>query len=115
MHIIWTWQFELNDILTTLTIVGLITGAVYRLLVLPLLNRLETQRIQDSVSLSIKWDALMDTLNELKEEVRQSRSERVKSEATFVMLTTKLESLEKRFNELREELHDHTASAHGQR
>ena len=101
--------------LTTLTIVGIVAGAGYRLLIVPLLDRLEAQRIQDSVSLSIKWDALMDTLNELKEEVRQSRSERVKAEASFVMLTTKLESLEKRFNELREELHEHTTSAHGQR
>ena len=111
MHIIWTWQFELNDILTTLTIVGVVAGTGYRLLVLPLLRQLEAQRIQDNVSLSIKWDTLMDTLNELKEEVRQSRSERVKAEATFVMLTTKLESLETRLNELREELHDHI-SAH---
>ena len=83
---------------------------MYRLLVLPLLNKLEAQRIQDNVSLSIKWDTLVDTLNELKEEVRQSRSERVKAEATFVMLTTKLESLENRFNELREELHDHIST-----
>lgn len=110
MHIIWTWQFELNDILTTLTIVGLVSGALYRLLVLPLLNRIEAQRIQDSISFTSKWDALFDTLNELKAEVRQSRSERVKAEATFVMLTTKLESIEKRFNELREELHDHIST-----
>ena len=25
----WTWQFELNDILTTLTIVGVVAGAGY--------------------------------------------------------------------------------------
>ena len=110
MYIIWTWQFELNDILTTLTIVGLVSGALYRILILPLLNRIEAQRIQDSISFTSKWDALFDTLNELKAEVRQSRSERVKAEATFVMLTTKLESMEKRFYELREELHDHIST-----
>lgn len=115
MYIIWTWQFELNDILTTLTIVGLVSGALYRLLILPLLNKIEAQRIQDSISFTSKWDALFDTLNELKEDMKLSRAERVKSEATFMMLTTKLESMEKRINELREELHDHTASAHGQR
>ena len=75
-----------------------------------MLNKIEAQRIQDSISFTSKWDALFDTLNELKAEVRQSRSERVKAEATFVMLTTKLESMEKRFNELREELHDHIST-----
>ena len=44
--------------------------------------------------------------------MKQSRIERT---ATFMMLTTRLESMEKRINELREELHDHITSAHGQR
>lgn len=101
--------------LTTLTIVGIVAGAGYRLLIVPLLDRIESQRKQDSVEFTGKWNALFDTLGELKDEMKQSRAERVKSEATFMMLTTKLESMEKRINELREELHDHTTSAHGQR
>lgn len=115
MHIIWTWQFDVNELLSILTIVGIVAGTGYRLLIVPLLNKIEAQRIQDNISFTSKWDTLFDTLNELKEDMKLSRAERVKSEATFMMLTTKLESMEKRINELREELHDHTASAHGQR
>lgn len=96
--------------LTTLTIVGIVAGAGYRLLIVPLLDRLEAQRIQDNISFTSKWDTLFDTLNELKEDMKLSRAERVKSEATSMMLTTKLESMEKRINELREELHDHVST-----
>ena len=45
----WTWQFELNDILTTLTIVGIVAGAGYRLLIIPLLQQLDSQRMQDNL------------------------------------------------------------------
>lgn len=108
--------------LTTLTIVGIVAGAGYRLLIVPLLDRIEAQRIQDNIdftnkwnALTDKWNVLFDTLSELKDEIKQSRAERTESASTFMMLTTKLESMEKRINELREELHDHTTSAHGQR
>ena len=110
MHIIWTWQFELNDLLTTLTIVGIVAGAGYRLLIVPLLDRLEAQRKQDSIEFTGKWNALFDTLGELKDEMKQSRTERTESATTFMMLTTRLESMEKRINELREELHDHIST-----
>lgn len=101
--------------LTTLTIVGIVAGTGYRLLIVPLLDRIESQRKQDSVEFTGKWNALFDTLGELKDEMKQSRAERTESAATFMMLTTRLESMEKRINELRGELHDHTTSAHGQR
>ena len=94
--------------LTTLTIVGIVAGAGYRLLIVPLLDRLEAQRKQDGIEFTGKWNTLFDTLGELKEEMKQSAT-------TFMMLTTRLESMEKRINELREELHEHTTSAHGQR
>jgi len=105
----------LNDLLTTLTIVGIVAGAGYRLLIVPLLDRLEAQRKQDGIEFANKWNTLFDTLCELKDEMKQSRAERTESAATFMMLTTRLESMEKRINELREELHEHTTSAHGQR
>ena len=101
--------------LTTLTIVGIVAGGGYRLLIVPLLDRLEAQRNKDNVEFTNKWNTLFDTLCELKDEMKQSRAERTESAATFMMLITRLESLEKRFNELREELHEHTTSAHGQR
>ncbi len=108
--------------LTTLTIVGIVAGAGYRLLIVPLLDRIEAQRKQDNIDFTNKWNALtekwnilFDTLSELKDEIKQSRAERIESASTFMMLTTKIESMEKQINELREELHDHTTSAHGQR
>ena len=39
----WTWQFELNDILTTLTIVGIVAGAGYRLLIIPLVDDIKEE------------------------------------------------------------------------
>ncbi len=45
----WNWQFELNDVLTTLTIVGVVAGAGYRLLIVPLLQQLDSQRMQDNL------------------------------------------------------------------
>ena len=45
----WTWQFELNDILTTLTIVGIVAGAGYRWLIIQLLEKLDLQKMQDNL------------------------------------------------------------------
>lgn len=45
----WTWQFELNDILTTLTIVGIVAGAGYRLMIIQLLEKLDLQKMQDNL------------------------------------------------------------------
>lgn len=94
---------------------GIVAGAGYRLLIVPLLDRLEAQRTKDGIEFTSKWNTLFDTLGELKDEMKQSRAERTESAATFMMLTTRLESMEKRINELREELHEHTTSAHRQR
>ena len=44
----WTWKFELIDILTTLSIVVLIGGVIYNIFILPILTRLGDERMQDS-------------------------------------------------------------------
>ena len=41
----WTWQFELNDILTTLTIVSIVVGFTYKVLVLPLLEKRDLRHL----------------------------------------------------------------------
>ena len=41
----WTWQIELNDILTTLSIVAIIGGASYRILIVPILTRMNGCKI----------------------------------------------------------------------
>ena len=45
----WTWQFQLDDILTTLSIVAIIGGASYRLLIVPILTRISDERMQDNL------------------------------------------------------------------
>lgn len=111
-RIMWTWQFELNDILTTLSIVGLVAGLGYKVLVVPLLEKLDSQRVQDNLIFQEKWGILTDTLKDLKDEIKLSRAERVKAEAKQVMLTAKIEALEHRVNDIKEELHEHTAKPH---
>ncbi len=108
----YTWQFELADVLTTLSIVGVVAGVAYRLLVVPLLQQLEAQRIQDSLVFQEKWGVLTETLRELKDEIKLSRQERIKTETKQVMLSAKVEGLEVRLDELKEALHEHTTTAH---
>ena len=108
----WTWQFELNDILTTLTIVGVVAGAGYRLLIIPLLQQLDSQRMQDNLIFQEKWGVLTDTLKDLKDEIKLSRAERIKAESKQVLLSAKVEALEVRVEDIKEELHEHTTKYH---
>ena len=92
----WTWQFQLDDILTTLTIVGVIGGASYRLLILPIL----TQNKE-------RMSRLNDTLIELKEEIKLSREQRIREYAEHVKLVTRVDGIENRVDELRGDLHEY--------
>lgn len=96
MYIIWTWQFQLDDILTTLTIVGLIGGASYRLLILPVLTQNEE-----------RMNRLNETLVELKEEIKLSREQRTKEYAEHIKLVTRVDGIENRVDELRGDLHEY--------
>ena len=108
----WTWQCELNDILTTLSIVAVVAGLGYKVLVIPLLEKLDLQRVQDNLVFQEKWGVLTDTLKDLKDEIKLSRAERIKAEGKQVMLTAKLEALETKVNDIKEELHEHTTKSH---
>lgn len=92
----WTWQFQLEDILTTLTIVGVIGGASYRLLILPILTQNEE-----------RMSRLNDTLVELKEEIKLSREQRIREHAEHVKLVTRVDGIENRIDELRGDLHEY--------
>ena len=92
----WTWQFHLDDILTTLTIVGAIGGASYRLLILPILTQNEE-----------RMNRLNDTLVELKEEIKLSREQRIREYAEHVKLVTRVDGIENRVDELRGDLHEY--------
>ena len=108
----WNWQFELNDILTTLTIVGVVAGAGYRLLIIPLLEKLDLQRLQDNLMIQEKMGSLIETLKDLKEEIKLSREQRTKAYTEHVKLTSRVDGIEARVDDIKEELHDHTAKYH---
>ena len=108
----WTWKFELTDILTTLTIVGLIGGAIYNLFVLPILTRLGDERMQDTLLFNERMNTLNETLVELKEEIKLSRVQRMKAYTEHVKLTARVDGIESRVDDIKEELHEHTAKNH---
>lgn len=108
----WNWQFELNDILTTLTIVGVVAGAGYRLLIIPLLEKLDLQRLQDNLMIQEKMGSLIETLKDLKEEIKLSREQRTKAYTEHVKLTSRVDSIESRIDDIKEGLHEHTTKTH---
>lgn len=108
----WTWQFQLDDILTTLTIVSVVAGLTYKVLVLPLLEKRDLQHLQDTLVFQEKMGVLTETLNDLKNEIKLSREERVKAYTEHVKLATRVNGMESQLNELKGDLHEHTAKAH---
>ena len=108
----WTWKFELSDILTTLSIVALIGGASYRLLILPILTHMGDERMQDYLIFTERMNMLNETLLELKEEIKLSRVQRTKAYAEHVKLTARVDVIENRVDDIKGELHEHTAKNH---
>ena len=108
----WTWKFELNDILTTLTIVSIVAGIGYKVLVIPLLEKLDLQRMQDNLMFQEKMGVLTDTLKELKDEIKLSREQRTKAYTEHVKLTSRVEGIEARVDDIKEELHEHITKHH---
>ena len=108
----WTWQFELNDILTTLTIVSIVAGIGYKVLVIPLLEKLDLQRMQDTLMFQEKMGVLTDTLKDLKDEIKLSREQRTKAYTEHVKLTSRVDGIEARVDDIKEELHEHTNKSH---
>ena len=108
----WTWQFEMNDILTTLSIVAIIGGASYRLLILPILTRISDERMQDNLIFTERMGALNQTLLELKDEIKLSRVQRTKAYTEHVKLTARVDGIENRVDELRGDFHEFTNKTH---
>lgn len=102
----WTWSFELADVLTTLTIMSTLGGMAYYLVIRPFLQRLEEDRINDRTFFSSKYDTLIETLKELKEEIKLSRQERMQQAQRHLQLVGRVDVLEARVNDLRNELHE---------
>ena len=55
---------------------------------------------------------LTDTLKDLKDEIKLSRQNGLKRKAKQVLLSAKVEALEVRVDDIKEELHEHTAKSH---
>lgn len=108
----WTWQFQLDDILTTLSIVAIIGGASYRLLIMPILTRISDERMQDNLIFTERMNTLNETLLELKEEIKLSRVQRTKAYTEHVKLTARVDGIENRVDELRGDFHEFTTKTH---
>ena len=108
----WTWQIELNDILTTLSIVAIIGGASYRILIVHILTRISDERLQDNLIFTERMNTLNETLLELKEEIKLSRVQRTKAYTEHVKLTARVDGIENRVDELRGDFHEFTAKSH---
>ena len=108
----WTWTFELADILTTLSIVVLIGGLIYNLFILPILTRLGDERLQDNLLFNERMNTLNEILVELKEEIKLSRVQRTKAYTEHVKLTARVDGIESRVDDIKEELHEHTTKNH---
>ena len=108
----WTWQIELNDILTTLSIVAIIGGASYRILIVPILTRISDERMQDNLIFTERMGALNQTLLELKDEIKLSRVQRTKAYTEHVKLTARGDGIENRVDELRGDFHEFTNKTH---
>ena len=108
----WTWQVELDDILTTLSIIAIIGGASYRLLILPILTRISDERMQDNLIFTERMGALNQTLLELKDEIKLSREQRTKAYTEHVKLTARVDGIENRVDELRGDFHEFTNKTH---
>lgn len=108
----WTWQIELNDILTTLSIVAIIGGASYRILIVPILTRISDERLQDNLIFTERMNMLNETLLELKEEIKLSRVQRTKAYTEHVKLTARVDGIENRVDELRGDFHEFTNKTH---
>ncbi|MBF1117318.1 MAG: hypothetical protein HXL58_00515 [Solobacterium sp.] len=108
----WTWEFQLDDILTTLSIVAIIGGASYRLLIVPILTRISDERMQDNLIFTERMGALNQTLLELKEEIKLSREQRTKAYTEHVKLTARVDGIENRVDELRGDFHEFTNKTH---
>ena len=55
---------------------------------------------------------LTDTLKDLKDEIKLSREQRTKAYTEHVKLTSRVDSIESRVEDIKRELHEHTSKAH---
>ena len=101
----WTWSFTIESVAAIVVIVGTIVGAIYCYVISPMLDNIKKDRENDIKFITAKYDTLIETLKELKEEIRLSRQDRIQQAQRHLQLVGRVEVLESRVNDLRNEIH----------
>ena len=101
----WTWSFTVESVGAVVGIVSAICGAIYSCLISPMLKTIKKDRENDIKFITAKYDTLIETLKELKEEIRLSRQDRIQQAQRHLQLVGRVEVLESRVDDLRNELH----------
>ena len=102
----WTWSFTIESVAAIVVIVGTIVGAIYCYVISPMLDNIKKDRENDIKFITAKYDTLIETLKELKEEIRLSRQDRIQQAQRHLQLVGRVDVLEARVNDLRNELHE---------
>lgn len=101
----WTWSFTIESVAAVVGIVSTICGAIYYFGISPMLENIKKDRENDIKFITTKYDTLIETLKELKEEIRLSRQDRIQQAQRHLQLVGRVDVLESRINDLRNELH----------
>lgn len=101
----WTWSFTIESVAAIVGIVSTICGAIYFCGISPMLTNIKKDRENDIKFITAKYDTLIETLKELKEEIRLSRQDRIQQAQRHLQLVGRVDALESRVNDLRNELH----------
>lgn len=101
----WTWSFTIESVAAIVVIVGTIVGAIYCYVISPMLDNIKKDRENDIKFITAKYDTLIETLKELKEEIRLSRQDRIQQAQRHLQLVGRVEVLESRVDDLRNEIH----------
>lgn len=101
----WTWSFTIESVAAIVGIVSTICGAIYFCGISPILTNIKKDRENDIKFITAKYDTLIETLKELKEEIRLSRQDRIQQAQRHLQLVGRVEVLESRVDDLRNELH----------
>lgn len=100
----WTWSFTIESVGAVVGIVSSICGAIYYFGISPILENIKKDRENDIKFITAKYDTLIETLKELKEEIRLSRQDRIQQAQRHLQLVGRVEVLESRVDDLRNEL-----------
>ena len=101
----WTWSFTIESVAAVVVIVSSICGAIYYRGISPMLENIKKDRENDIKFITAKYDTLIETLKELKEEIRLSRQDRIQQAQRHLQLVGRVEVLESRVDDLRNEIH----------